>query len=106
MSELGWVDCELRTYESTDASGFDTEASPREMKASWQHHPGADVPLTTNEQLQLRAASGRAVDADTEMVTRELKAIEIAAAAASTGRVSKSAQADKVISKTLRKHCV
>lgn len=40
------------------------------------------MPLTKDQQLELGAAYSKALDAKTVMVTRELKEMEIAAAAA------------------------
>ncbi|KAH7025066.1 phosphoglycerate mutase [Microdochium trichocladiopsis] len=72
----GWANAEIRSYTFADATGQDSEASLKETDSSWTRRRGQDVPLTVAEQLDLREAYSRALDAETAMVEKELAEME------------------------------
>ncbi|KAL5883708.1 hypothetical protein ACKVWL_002698 [Pyricularia oryzae] len=58
------VNTEWRSYEFSDSSGQDSQASLKETKQSWERRRGTAIPLTETEQRELKAVLWRGVKAE------------------------------------------
>jgi hypothetical protein len=66
----GWANTEFRSYNFVNADGKDADASLIETKESRESRKGSEIPLTADEQRELRASAERQ-NADQGFVTLE-----------------------------------
>ncbi|RKU49108.1 hypothetical protein DL546_006711 [Coniochaeta pulveracea] len=67
----GWENTEYRSYEFADPSGQDPDATIRETSPSWRRRRGSEVPLTEQEQMELRSV-------EAERLQKELDEVDAA----------------------------
>jgi broad specificity phosphatase PhoE len=64
----GWENTEYRTYEFVDPSGNDPNATLRETNPSWRRRRGSSIPLTEQEQMELRSLEAKRIQKELDEI--------------------------------------